>query len=132
MKQRIALILAGLIVFTSTAVIAQNFTKADAQFIRNYTSMEDEFEEDQAKQMVRMLDKKNEALIKNEVNKKKALEIMQFIQKALDEAKDAAKEEEWNDAGAWAVIGMIWVQALDTRLGVATNEEYYQSVTGKK
>jgi hypothetical protein len=135
MKRWLTVILGIFLLIFCTSVFSENFTKTDAAFVEKYANdwdQDDEFEEEHAKTMVKYLVDKYEILLKNESNKKIALEIMQHIEKARDNARDELKEENWNSAGDWAVIGMIWVKALDFKHKVANAEKYYKSLKKSK
>jgi len=131
MKRWFSIILVIFLLILSISIHSENFTAADASFIQKYADewdQDDEFEEEDAKKMVKYLVEKYETLLKNESNEKIATEIMQHIEKAKDKAKKELKEEEWNSAGVWAVIGMVWVKALDFKHQVTNAEKYYKSL----
>jgi len=111
---------------------AEAFTKADRSFLAEYIGEEDEFEDDDAKKIVKYLEDKYEGLLKDEVHKKVALEAMQNIEKYKDLAKKQLKEENFNDAGTWALIGLIWVQAIDPKHQELQWENYYKQVQKTK
>jgi hypothetical protein len=135
MKKWKILIIMSLISFFVISLYSERFTKSDAVFVKKYADdwdQDDEFEEEDAPKMVKYLENKYEVLLRDENNKKIALELMQRIEHCLQKAKKELKEENWNSAGAWAVVGMVWIKSLDYRHQVVNSENYFKQLKKSK
>jgi len=117
--------------FAPVAVSAQNFTTDDANNLKKWINNEDEFEEDDAKAILKYVDSRYEALLKNEANKKVALEVMNYIEDALTKAKKEKKDENWNGMAVWSIVGLSWIQALDVRHAQVSAENNHNTTVKK-